>query len=77
MRIPLKAVRVTIGVTQQELADKLGVSRESVNAWETGKTEVKPVVLFALAYLSGIKSDDIILPSESSKSVPKEDEGTI
>ena len=53
-------------LTQSELADKLGVSRELVNAWENGKSEVKPWVLYAIAYLSGISADDIIMPTESS-----------
>lgn len=65
-RVTLKAARVTIGLTQSELADKLGVSRESVTAWETGKTEVKPCVVYAICYLSGLKADDIILPTESA-----------
>lgn len=62
----LKAARAYMGLTQAELADKLGVSRELVNSWENGKTEVKPWVLYALGYLSGISADDIILPVESS-----------
>lgn len=66
-KFTLKAVRVTMNMTQSELADKLGVSRESVIAWESGKTEIKPCIVYALCYLSGINSDDIILPIESSK----------
>ncbi|MBP8282302.1 MAG: helix-turn-helix transcriptional regulator [Chromatiaceae bacterium] len=34
----LKASRESINLTQQAVADKLGVSRETVNRWETGKT---------------------------------------
>lgn len=63
-KITLKAARVNMGLTQSELADKLGVSRESVNAWETGKTEVKPCILYAICYLSGIHAEDVILPTE-------------
>ena len=65
-RFTLKAVRVNMELTQSDLADKLGVSRELVNAWENGKSEVKPWVLYAIAYLSGISADDIIMPTESS-----------
>lgn len=33
----IKRHRETLGMTQQELADRLGVSRKSVNDWEAGR----------------------------------------
>ena len=36
----LKANRKAKGLTQQELADKCGVTRESIVWWETGKNSV-------------------------------------
>ena len=33
----VKSVRSQLGLTQQELADKLGVSFATVNRWENGK----------------------------------------
>jgi DNA-binding XRE family transcriptional regulator len=33
----IKTFRISLGMTQQQLADELGVIRESVNEWEKGK----------------------------------------
>lgn len=33
----LKALRQDKGITQQQLADKVGVSKVAVHSWETGK----------------------------------------
>ena len=67
-RITLKAARVNSNLTQEEMARKLGVSRESLNAWETGKTPMKPHHLLAYAQITGFAVDDFILPSESNLS---------
>lgn len=66
-KITLKAARVNLGYTQEQLAEKLGVSRESVLNWENGNSEIRPVYLFALAHLTGISEDDFLLPNESTK----------
>lgn len=34
----LKSLRLDAGLTQQELAEKLGVSTISIELWETGQT---------------------------------------
>ena len=36
-KITLEAARVNTGLTQAQLADKMGVSRQSVIDWEGGK----------------------------------------
>ena len=61
-KITLEAARVNSGLTQQEMADKLGVSRSLVIAWEKGKTEIKPVYLFAICHVTGFNEDEILLP---------------
>lgn len=40
-RSPLVELMFLRGVTQQDVADKLGVRRETVSHWVTGKTEAK------------------------------------
>lgn len=58
MAASIRAARAYAGVGQQEVADHLGISRETVSAWERGKTRVpriaRPGVIEGLVELSGI-----------------------
>lgn len=67
-RITLKAARVNADLTQEELAEKMGVSRASINDWENGKTEIRTANLRLFCFITGFSEDDIILPTESTKS---------
>ena len=67
MQITLTAARTNAGYTQAEMAEKLGVSRASLHAWETGKQEMKPAYLYAICQLTGFGPDDILLPRSSTK----------
>jgi putative transcriptional regulator len=51
MKNIIRALRAERGWSQQELADKLDVSRQSVNAIETGKYDPSLPLAFALARL--------------------------
>lgn len=66
VKLTMEAARVNAGFTQEELADRLGISRATVNSIENGKTEVKPVFLYAFCHLVGISEDDILLPIKST-----------
>lgn len=66
-KITLKAARVNAGLSQDGLAEKLGVSRKTITDWELGKAEMRPAYLLAVCYITGFKEDDIILPLEYSK----------
>lgn len=72
-KITLEAARRNVGLTQQQLAEKLDVSRELVNAWEAGRSEVKTVYLYAICHITGFNADDIILPEKYTKGVQNED----
>lgn len=66
-KLTLKAIRINSGLTQDGLAEKLGVSRKMVADWETGKAEMRPAYLLAICYITGFHEDDIILPTVYSK----------
>ncbi len=46
MMIKLREIRAQLGITQEELAKKVGVSRQTINYIERGK--YKPTVILAL-----------------------------
>ena len=66
-KIPMKAARVAAGFTQEQLAEKLGVSRATVIGWESGAIEIRPLNLFAFCHVTGFSEDDILLPKISTK----------
>ncbi len=59
MRILLRAARVNKGLTQQDVAKALNVTKKTVGAWEKGKTMPKVDKIDALCLLLGLKYDDI------------------
>lgn len=65
-KITLAAARVNSGLTQEQMADKMGVSRTSIIQWETGKKEIRPVYLYAFCHITGFSEDDILLPEVST-----------
>ena len=56
--IELRAARLALGLTQQELAKRFGVSRQSINYWEQGKFRIPSWVPDQLGWLEvpGIES---------------------
>ncbi len=55
----IRVLRAERGWSQQELADRLDVSRQSVNAIETGKYDPSLPLAFAIARLFGRSIEDI------------------
>lgn len=68
VKLTMEAARVNAGLTQQELADKMGISRSTVINVENGYTEVKPIYLYAFCHVIGLSEDDILLPIKSAYS---------
>lgn len=64
-KITLEAARVNTKLTQAELAEKMGVSRETVLSWETGRRKMRPAYLYMFCDITGFSEDDIILPEKS------------
>lgn len=59
MKNRLKVLRAERDWSQQDLADALGVSRQSVNAIETGKYDPSLPLAFKLADLFAMPIEDI------------------
>lgn len=65
--VTLAGARVSAGFTQAELAEKLGISRATVNAWESGKRDITPLQLAAFCHVTGFSEGSISLPKEARK----------
>lgn len=61
MKNRLKVLRAERDWSQQDLADRLEVSRQSVNAIETGKYDPSLPLAFRIADLSGLPIEAIFL----------------
>ena len=62
MRNRLKVLRAERDWSQAELAERLGVSRQTVNAIETGKYDPSLPLAFRVAQLFGQPIEAIFLP---------------
>lgn len=58
----LKDLRAARGWSQGDLAGALGVSRQTVNALETGRYDPSLPLAFAIARLFGAAIEDIFIP---------------
>lgn len=56
----LKAHRQKCGMTQEYVAEALGVSRQAVSKWETGAAEPSTSNLLALAKLYGVDPGELL-----------------
>ena len=63
-----------MNLTQDELAEKLGVSRQSVSKWETGAAYPEPNTLLQLSKILGVSCDCLL--DDETELPPKESEGT-
>ncbi|MBQ6547286.1 MAG: helix-turn-helix transcriptional regulator [Bacilli bacterium] len=73
MKWTLKAIRTNLNLTQSEMAEKLGVSKETYQNYENYKTYPDVPVIKKIIELSNIDFDDIIfLPNQYAKSEDKE-----
>jgi putative transcriptional regulator len=62
MKNHLKALRAESGWSQQELAERLGVSRQSVNAIETGKYDPSLPLAFKLSEVFQLPIEALFVP---------------
>ncbi len=62
LKIRLPAVRVNAGLSQQDIADKMGVSRITVGNWESGKVKIKEAEMRMYADICNFPRENIFLP---------------
>ena len=71
----LQAIRANLDLTQQELADRLGVAFATVNRWEGGRTKPQKAARTAIAALAaeaGVDTTDVTLDeTESARRVTR------
>ena len=69
----LKAKRISCGMTQQEVADKIGRKQPIVGHWETGYSQPDENTLFILCDLYGTTVDDVFGFKKEHPSLSKRD----
>lgn len=60
MKLTLKAARINAGFTQQQAAEQLNVSKDTVSNWERGKSYPGVPALKKMEKVYGVPYDDII-----------------
>jgi len=69
MKITLKAARVNVGLTQDDVAKEVGKSKNTIVSYEKGKSMPDIETGKALAKLYGVSVDDLIfLPNDCALS---------
>lgn len=56
----LKEYRIKCNMTQEFVAETLGVSRQAVSKWETGTSDPSTANLLALAKLYGVSAEELL-----------------
>jgi putative transcriptional regulator len=64
MKNRIRVLRAEKGWSQAELAEKVGVSRNSINAVENGKFDPSLPLAFRIVEVFGLKIEDVFLRSE-------------
>lgn len=68
-KVTIAGARITKGLSQDELALKIGVSKSAIQKWEAGKADMRVSHLKAISEITGFSMDDFILPKEYAESV--------
>lgn len=64
MKVTLKAARTNVGLTQQEAADKIGVTVDTMSNWERAKSFPNALQIRRIEEVYGVPYDNLIfLPS--------------
>lgn len=63
IRISLAAARVNAEMSQEEVAERLGRTRQTVSNWESGKAKIGALELYMLSDLYSIPVENIKITS--------------
>ena len=70
MKIKIKELRSELGLSQQDLAEKLNVSQKCVSNWENGVNEPDYQSLYKIANLFDVSTDYLLgIDGEKSENV--------
>ena len=67
----LKGLRIKSGLTQQEMADKLNISRSSIGMYENGEREPSFELLEIIADYLNVDMNYLLGKKESSENIPQ------
>ncbi|ARQ07327.1 Cro/C1-type helix-turn-helix domain-containing protein [Macrococcoides canis] len=67
MKKTIKAWRADLGLTQKQVAEKLGVSEVTYNSWEQDNSMFRVKSVIQLSIIFGCKPDEIIFFANTSK----------
>ena len=62
-QVSLKAARVNVGMSQTEAGKKIGVSKQTVANWESGKTFPDYSALKTICKIYAVPMDNLFIPS--------------
>lgn len=63
----IRSLRSGAGMTQPDLANKLGVAVNTVSRWEKGESIPRPRYIKRMAEIFGVKGRDIFLATYTTK----------
>lgn len=72
----IKKFRKASNLSQEELAEKINVTRQSISLWETGKTQPSIDILVKLASVLGVTTDELLTNSDNAPVTMIEDTPT-
>ncbi len=67
LKISLPAARVNAELTQQKAAEAMGVTKETLRNWETGRTKLSVEAFMKMCKLYGMPQGVIRLPQRSTR----------
>jgi transcriptional regulator with XRE-family HTH domain len=57
----IRRLREGLGLTQQEFADRIGVTKQAISAWEIGRSEPSMAKFLQLVNLTGARIESFFL----------------